>query len=81
MSERSEANNCVVFASRSPHCSSLLCNSKALRRIASVLAAYAEDKCAPTVMAACEAGADGSSEDQLASTEEVTRMGRRRTLV
>ena len=58
MTERSEANNRVVFASPSPHCpqSGLLCNSKALRRIASVLAAYAEDKCAPTVMAACEAG-------------------------
>ena len=46
-----------------------------------MLAAYAEDKCAPMVMAACEAGADGSSEDQLASAGEVTRVGRRRTLV
>ena len=59
----------------------LLCNSKAPRRIASVLAAYAEDKCAPAVMVACEARADGSSEDQPVSTGEVTRVGRRQTLV
>ena len=83
MSKQSEANDGVVFASPSPHCpqSGLLCNSKALRRIASVLAAYAEDKCAPAVMAACKARADGSSEDQLASVGEVMRLGRRWTLV
>ena len=46
-----------------------------------MLAAYTEGRCTPAGVVACETGADGASEDQLASAGEITRVGRRRMLV